>query len=74
VNPPRFDGMQEVRQSVLLAVTRYAGVAIRSATVADEVPVDRGAAHADGGGDRCHRVLPTGMPLPSHLKLVDGHD
>jgi len=74
VNVPRIDGMHKVRQSALLAVTRYAGVATRSATVADEVPVDRGAADAEGLGDRRHRVLPTGMHLPSHLKLVDGHD
>jgi hypothetical protein len=69
-----LDGMQEVRQSALLAGTRYAGVVTRSASVADEVPVDRGAADAEGRGDRRHRVLPTGMHLSSHLKLVDGLD
>jgi hypothetical protein len=69
-----WHGMQGVRQSVLLAVTSYAGVATRSATVAGEVPVDRGAADAEGLGNRRHRVLPTGMHLPSHLKLVDGPD
>jgi hypothetical protein len=65
--------MQGVRQSALLPVTRYAAVATRSATVAGEVPVDRGSADAKGLSDRRHRVLPSAIHLPSHLDPVGAH-
>jgi hypothetical protein len=38
-----------------------------------EMAVDRGAADAEGLGDRRHRVLPGRVQLLGHLELVGGH-
>jgi hypothetical protein len=68
-----WHGVPEIRQSASLFACRLCQGGWSAAGVG-KVAVDRGAANAKGLGDRRHRVLPTGMHLPSHLKLVDSHD
>jgi hypothetical protein len=45
-----------------------------SASVAGEMPADRGPTDPQSRGDRADRVLPRAMHLSSHLELVGGHD
>jgi len=64
-----WHGMQGIRQSVRFR-QRQAAETSRSATVAGEVPVDRGMAAPKGLGDLRHCVLPAAAHLLGRLDVV----